>query len=137
MTAKVHLPICLLAALLAAGCASSTETPTTETLVPTEPEAPVRTARAAPAQPAPDIPKSDELIGLNGDALRGALGKASLVRRDLGTEIWQYRTENCVLFLFLYPKDGTPSLHHLDARGGDMETCLKTVVLRAKRAAAG
>lgn len=135
MTANLRRIFCVATVLLAAGCASSEPTaPVAQE--PVEATAPKQVARATPAVPEPKVPAPGELIGLGGEALRGALGAATLVRHDLDSEIWQYRTDKCVLFLFLYPKDGTPSLHHLDARGGDMETCLKTVVQQARKSAA-
>jgi len=93
---------------------------------------------APPARtPEPEInaPAPDEVIGWSADALNAAFGTAGLVRRDLGAEIWQYRTDQCVLLLFLYPRksgDGAP-LHvdHLDVGNGkDAGTCLKSVVRR-------
>ncbi len=125
-----------LAVLSMAGCASpEPAAPVSQETV--QPAAPKKIARAVPAQPEPKVPAPDELIGLGNEALRDALGAATLVRHDLDTEIWQYRTDKCVLFLFFYPKDGAPLLHHMDARGDDMDTCLKTVVRKARKSAAG
>ena len=136
MTTKFRQFLCALFVLSMAGCASTEPAPP-EAQKPVETTPPKRVARTAPVVPEPKVPAAAELIGLRGEALLSALGSATLVRRDLDTEIWQYRTDKCVLFLFLYPKDGAPSLHHMDARGGDMETCLKTVVLQAKKRTAG
>jgi len=63
------------------------------------------------------------------DDLSRTFGNATLVRHDLGAEIWQYRTDACVLFLFLYPKDGNLQVSHLDVRGTtDAGACLKAVI---------
>ena len=51
------------------------------------------------SSPTPDI---SELIGLNSIGLNHLLGKPILVRREAEAEVWQYRTANCVLHLFLY-----------------------------------
>ena len=96
--------------------------------------APARTPEPAPP-PAPEInaPAPAEVIGWSTQSLNETFGAASLVRRDLGAEIWQYRTEQCVLLLFLYPKPGTEkgplAVDHLDvANGGDKAACVKSVV---------
>ncbi len=128
---------------LLAGCTAANVTP-----APTPSAPPTAAPKAAPQKatvpvPAPtpkpkpgpeiDAPKPAEVIGWDTAALNAAFGPASLVRRDLGAEIWQYRTEECVLFLFLYPT-GTESalkVEHLDARGdARTDTCLKSVVRR-------
>lgn len=124
-----------------AGCtAANLETsPTPEASTVVTPEAAPRAAAVPAPTPKPkpepeiDVPNPAEVIGWDTAALNAAFGPASLVRRDLGAEIWQYRTEECVLFLFLYPT-GTESalkVEHLDARGdARTDTCLKSVVRR-------
>lgn len=98
-------------------------------------ETPVQTART-PVTPAPEAqqpeviaPKPSEIIGAPSSKLISALGSASLVRSDIGAEIWQYRTDECVLFLFLYPKDTEMAVRHLESRGGpSAENCIRAVV---------
>jgi hypothetical protein len=97
---------------------------------------------AAPATPVieqalrtpPEVkaPKPDELIGLGGGGIVKAFGPASLKRRDLGAEIWQYRADTCVLFLFLYPEAGKSVVRHIEARGAAPETCIRAVVRAAQ-----
>lgn len=93
-------------------------------------------ANRTPA-PAPELevnaPAPAAVIGWHQDDLNRTFGVASLVRRDLGAEIWQYRNDVCVLFLFLYPKGGTVAgnlqVDHLDVRGtDDPGLCLRAVV---------
>lgn len=68
-------------------------------------------------------------MGSPSSTLVATLGSATLVRTDIGAEIWQYRTEDCVLFLFLYPKDAEMAVRHIDSRGGpSAETCIRSVV---------
>ena len=55
--------------------------------------------KAAP-RPAPDARR---LVCLNGDGLTHLLGKPALLRQEAEVEVWQYRTADCVLHLFLYP----------------------------------
>ncbi|MGJ3260350.1 MAG: hypothetical protein ACFE0S_12185 [Rhodospirillales bacterium] len=129
----------LLAALIA-GCAGTADMPQTPAPKP-EAQAPApRTETAAlPPTPVPvpapeikvDAPDAAEIIGWDAAALNETFGAASLIRRDLGAEIWQYRTDACVLFLFLYPgSGGALQVDHLDIRGGDAksEACLESVV---------
>lgn len=136
MTPKPFRFIAAIAALVLTGCAASAPSEAPAPVAVSKPKQTV-VSRAVPREPEIAVPTVAELIGQKPDALKRALGAASLIRHDLGTEIWQYRTDGCVLFLFLYPKDGVPALHHLDVRGGDMESCLKTVVVRARQNAAG
>jgi len=89
-----------------------------------------------PKEAVPEIsaPAPQELIGLKPTDLSKTFGSASLVRRDLGAEIWQYRTRECVLFLFLYaiPEGETSAalrVRHIDVRGKQSPVeCVKTVV---------
>lgn len=128
-----------------AGCAGTTSTvPSPEAETPSKPASkPARQSAAVPVpkpapkpKPEPEInaPKAAEVIGWDTAVLNEKFGPASLVRRDLGAEIWQYRTEACVLFLFLYPvgSDSALRVEHLDARGSDAATdaCLKSVMRR-------
>lgn len=66
---------------------------------------------AAPRDPA-------ILIGLDAAGLEAMLGAPELKRREPPAEMWQYRTETCVLDLYLYPGagDGTPSVAQYAAR---------------------
>lgn len=116
-----------------AGCVEPASEPPV-TAMPA-PEARQETARApetsAPEPEAPEIvaPKPSEIIGAPSAKLVASLGSASLVRSDIGAEIWQYRTDECVLFLFLYPKDTEMAVRHLESRGGpSAETCIRSVV---------
>lgn len=89
-----------------------------------------------PKEAVPEItaPTPQELINLQPTDLSKTFGTASLVRRDLGAEIWQYRTRECVLFLFLYPTpDGNSAtslrVRHIDVRGEQNPAeCVKAVV---------
>lgn len=125
-------------ALLVA-CAGSDDTseisssaPTTEIETVSPEVANVPPPRAA----VPDVtaPTPEALIGLKPVELSETFGTASLVRRDRGTEIWQYRARECVLFLFLYTEssndaDNALSVRHIDVRGGQKPTeCVKSIV---------
>lgn len=102
--------------------------------------APAYARAQPPAASLPDVtaPSPEAVIGWHGAELYAALGQATLVRRDLGAEIWQYRTEACVLFVFLYPDGNDNAVRHLDVRGdADPKACLKSVVRANQRQRAG
>ncbi len=87
--------------------------------VPVAPPAPMpkQTAVLAPEPkpiPVDDNPK--QLFGLSGKRVAALLGPANFVRRDGTAEVWQYRAAECVLDVFLYRRDATLSVAHVDLR---------------------
>jgi hypothetical protein len=66
-----------------------------------------------------------ELVGLSADQVANLLGKPSFVRHDRPAEVWQYRTHDCVLDVFLYPPVKS---------GGDKEHTVLYYELRGKNA---
>jgi len=102
------LPLVLAAALGLAACA--------ETAAGTPEEDPAQLApyNAMALLPPPPEVDPDELLGLSADDVTARLGRPTLVRRERGVEIWQYRQTDCVLDLFLY---GTArQVEHVDLR---------------------
>ena len=75
-----------------------------------------------------------QLVGLSLTEIKKTLGDPSFIRKDIGVQIWQYRTTDCILDLFLYEKDGRYNVSHSELRGpmldsaGEM-SCFKTIVL--------
>lgn len=75
-----------------------------------------------------------KLVGLSLTEIEKTLGEPSFVRKDTGVQIWQYRTTDCILDLFLYEKNSQYSVSHSELRGpmldsaGEM-SCFKTIVL--------
>lgn len=68
---------------------------------------PQRQAALPPArEPPPEPPKLEELRGLDAAQLTQLLGKPTLLRDEATAQMWQYRSEACVLHLFLYPSTG-------------------------------
>lgn len=139
------LPALILVIGLLSGCAASPETaapaaaePATSTRNTAPETAAVPTPApepAAPPEPEVNAPAAADVIGWNTATINETFGNAGLVRRDLGAEIWQYRTRDCVLLLFLYPKaeeSGTSlRVDHLHVSGNpDSAACLKSVVRR-------
>lgn len=115
-----------------AACAATDETTTPSAEPQTTVSQPTQTARVpAPSNAEPEIkaPKPADIMGSPSSELLSALGSATLVRTDIGAEIWQYRTDDCVLFLFLYPGEREMAVKHIDSRGGPSpESCIRSVV---------
>lgn len=50
-----------------------------------------------------EIPRlAADLIGSSADATRNLLGKPAMVRHEPPAEVWQYRSGNCVLDVYVY-----------------------------------
>lgn len=88
----------------AAAISARTPVTTTDTAAPETELA--RRPDPEPAPPAPGFSAAERdpsrLLDLGRPDLSAILGKPSFVRRDMSAEVWQYRTELCVLDLFLY-----------------------------------
>ncbi len=97
----------------------------------------------APIEPS-FIPTSEDLIGVDAIEAESMLGAATLKRTDHGSEMWQYRSDVCVLFVFLYPDDdGAMAVSYLTAgaaaAGGsvpDDDACIAAAVRAAANAPA-
>jgi hypothetical protein len=81
----------------------------------------------------------DALIGREAGEIERALGPPRMVRRDAPAEIWQYRSETCVLDLFLYQEKQELRVAYLEARDQEAQAvpprgCFASV-LAAQRAA--
>ncbi len=55
-------------------------------------------------------------IGAKPDFLLEELGQPSSLRKESPAEVWQYRSEQCVLDIFLYEEADGPSVVYLEAR---------------------
>ena len=54
------------------------------------------------------LPETGTLVGLGAAELLARFGEPDLRRAEPPAELWQYRSEDCVLEVFLYPKSGVP-----------------------------
>lgn len=112
------LPIFSLAPLLLAACAGPLPTATSSTggstssSPATAASTPVST-RAALPQPAP---RFEELKGLNQTKLVDLLGDPDFRRKENPGELWQYRTADCVLDVFLYSEGKETKVRHVETR---------------------
>lgn len=98
----------LLAALLT-GCQAPQPTPDAKTAVSPPPSAPDPSAKISAAQ-------TSSVLGLQPRELQKMLGLPKLVRRDAPAEIWQYRSEACVLDVFIYRVAAGARVKYAEAR---------------------
>ena len=115
----------LVAVLLSAGCAAPGPAP----------------APPPEVQPIGFTPTEQNLLGANPSKLEQWLGKPGLVRQDDPAEVWQYRSQSCVLDVYLYPGQNGMAVAHAEARsakyaGDAMSPCL-TALAEARRKATG
>ena len=137
---RMGASLALAAAVGLGGCASDSPTPpTTETIsspapAPEPAPATVETARA-PEQPVPDL---NTLRGQNDADITLLLGPPQFQRSDSPAELWQYRSNGCILDLFLYPSStGGLSVDHLETRSdkpemADPQACFAEVLRIAR-----
>lgn len=113
-----------------------------DTSVPPRPTPTASLTRPAPIEPS-YIPTSAELIGAQAARAETMLGAPALKRIDHGSELWQYPSEACVLFVFLYPNEaGDMAVNYLTASaaqaGGTVpedDACIAAAVRAAANAA--
>ena len=75
-----------------------------------------------------------KLVGLSQFDVKQALGTPSFVRKDKGVEVWQYRSQDCILDLFLYESRDGFSVDHSELRGSHLDSagelsCFKAIVM--------
>jgi hypothetical protein len=111
-------------ALALAGCAAGPSPPSSE-LAARPGALAVPPAAAAPAAPSPAPlvaavatrpPDLQRLVGLGRADLAQRLGEPDFRRRDPPAEIWQYRTAQCVLDIFLYRESGGERVLYAETR---------------------
>ncbi|SCA56421.1 exported hypothetical protein [Candidatus Terasakiella magnetica] len=79
--------------------------------------------------------RPEKLVGMSAFDVKQTLGLPSFVRKDNGVEIWQYRTQNCILDLFLYEdRQNGLSVDHSELRGPELDSrgqlsCLETIIM--------
>lgn len=70
--------------------------------------------------PAPAFSKAERdpsrLLDLGRHDLSSILGKPAFIRRDMSAEVWQYRTDSCVLDLFLYQLERDAAVTYYEFR---------------------
>jgi hypothetical protein len=59
-----------------------------------------------------------EFNGYQAQSLVGLIGRPDFVRRDGPAQIWQYRSNACILDLFMYGATTDKTVKHAELRGG-------------------
>jgi len=57
-----------------------------------------------------------DLTGMEAPALQHLFGTPGLVRKDDPAQVWQYRNQDCVLDIYLYPDHDRLTVAHAEAR---------------------
>lgn len=114
---------------------------TTVVVPPTVPRKSKDTARQASlAPPEPTLSAADRnpqrLLRMNPRSLATLLGKPQFVRREADARVWQYRSESCVLDVFLYHVAATHEVTHFEFRpattlSGPTPGCFEALLTRA------
>ena len=154
----------MLSLLLLGACAAD---PLTINRVPRQPDADPPAPAAAEAaaetpsvsQAKPDIPEIVEpepqvaavtfnldkfkqrLIGLDGEKVVGLLGAPDFERAERPAKIWQYRSDTCIVDVYLFDDKGSPEVDHVAVRGRkvrniDEKICFASILSNPKSVAA-
>jgi hypothetical protein len=96
----------------------------------------------APAKPALTDAERDphRLLKMNLQSVSTLLGKPQFVRREASARVWQYRTELCVLDVFLYDTVSQLEVIHYEFRSatdlsGPTNGCFEEFLLRVSETA--
>ncbi|HVJ51440.1 MAG TPA: hypothetical protein VM689_03215 [Aliidongia sp.] len=74
------------------------------------------TPTALPVKPKLEVRELPGLHDISERELVSRLGTPDFTRKEEAAEIWQYRSESCVLDVFLYPEDGVLKVAHVATR---------------------
>lgn len=69
-----------------------------------------------PPKPRLDVRELPALDNISEHELVQRLGEPDFTRKESTAEIWQYRSDTCVLDIFLYPEDGSLKVMHAATR---------------------
>ena len=96
--------------------------------------------QASISPPAPALSAADRnprrLLRMSPQDLSVLLGKPQFVRREAEARVWQYRSEACVLDVFLYHVEATHEVTHFEFRpattlSGPTPGCFESLLTRA------
>ena len=78
------------------------------------------------------------LVGLAGTEVTATLGQPEMRRVEHPAEVWQYRTDSCVLDLYLYEETGSREVVYVESRprsGGsiDAASCVGRIAAGGSR----
>ena len=88
---------------------------------------------ALPPEPPPVDDNPQRFLDATPATLVAELGEPRLRRRETPAEVWQYRTQGCVLDFFLYQEAQTYKVVHLEARdmsarAVETRSCLRSLL---------
>jgi hypothetical protein len=101
--------------VLLAGCAGGYHGPSAQGNTGSSPVYAGLTAASSTTSGSTATPPGD-LIGMEAPALQTLFGTPGLVRKDDPAEVWQYRNQDCVLDIYLYPDHDRLTVAHAEAR---------------------
>ena len=78
---------------------------------------------------APIDDNPQQFMGLGDEAVIATLGDPDLTRRDGPAEIRQFRGQDCVLDLFMYPASGDLAVRHVELRGPSLTPAARRACL--------
>lgn len=108
------------AALALAGCSldgfGQPEARTGQTSPPPRTEAPAAQQPAAATRPRADL---QALLNADEARVDGYLGRPQMVRSEGAGEMRMYRSNACVVHVFLFPRAGRLTAAHVEARAGN------------------
>lgn len=106
----------MLAALMLSACAAPRAPAPGAVANPAVPREQGQPVASQPTAPEPASARSADIIGLGTEAVERLLGRPEMVRRDAPAEVWQYRSETCVVDLYLYPAQASYRVAYIEAR---------------------
>jgi len=116
-SAGIRSLLAAMSAFLVAACAASPASPPLSATLPEN--APISLAVAGTPPPATGT-ELNQLTGLSETALRRLLGAPDFRRREASAQIWQYRSAECVLDLFLYRRAGAYRVAYAETHDRDV-----------------
>jgi hypothetical protein len=105
---------------------------------------PVASRSSAVERTDPPLSKADRdparLLRMNKQSVSSLLGDPQFVRREASARVWQYRTDSCVLDLFLYDVTSEYEVVYFEMRpaailAGPTQGCFEKFIRRAARVA--
>jgi len=103
---------------------------------------PPRTARAVvpPPKLTPEELDPERLLRMPRDRVASLLGDPGFVRREASARVWQYRTQTCVLDLFLYDESAELRVVYYEFRPANSRTvsvddCFEALLVRKRQTA--
>lgn len=115
---SLALPLLISAGLMLAACGSPAS-PSPGAEAPSLPPAASRDGAPKPVAAAIRVPDLGKLSGLSASELIALIGKPDFRRVEPPAELWQYRSADCVVDIFLYGDGPAYRVVHAESRDRD------------------